>query len=168
MRRVLDTLREKGGWGRKLPAGTAQGVAIHEVVGTVVAQLAEVNVSKSGEVRVERVVTVLDPGHLANPLTVEEQVESSIVWALSATLFGRLTVENGVVQESNFDTYRILRIAETPQIETHFSLSKSGKWGGIGEAPVPTVAPAVTNAIFRASGKRVRSLPLLGQSLAWG
>jgi isoquinoline 1-oxidoreductase subunit beta len=113
-------------------------------------------------------VSVLDPGHLINPLTAEEQVESSIVWGLTAALYGKLTIEKGVVQETNFDRYRLLRISETPQMETHFALSKSGKWGGIGEAPVPTVAPAVTNAIFRATGKRVRSLPLADEKLAWG
>lgn len=168
MRRVLDMLREKGEWGRKLPAGAAQGIAIHEVVGTVCAQLAEVYVSKAGIVRVERIVSVLDPGYLVNPLTAEEQVESSIVWALSAALYGKLTVENGVVQETNFDRYPLLRLADAPVMETHFSLSKAGKWGGIGEAPVPTVAPALANAVFRATGKRMRSLPLREHNLAWG
>jgi isoquinoline 1-oxidoreductase subunit beta len=164
-RRVLATLQEKSGWGRKLPAGTAQGVAIHESVGSVIGQVAEVNVGKDGAVKVLRIVTVVDCGNLVNPLTAEEQIESAGVWALTAALYGKLTVVDGVVQESNFDGYRMLRIAETPAFETHFSLSGGDLWGGIGEAAVGTVAPAVTNAIFKATGKRVRSLPIADHDL---
>jgi len=166
-RRVLATLKEKSGWGRKLPAGTAQGVAIHESVGSVIGQVAEVNVSKDGAVKILRIVSVVDCGNLVNPLTAEEQIESAGVWALTAALYGKLTVVDGVVQESNFDGYRMLRIAETPTFETHFSLSGGDMWGGIGEAAVGTVAPAVTNAIFKATGKRVRSLPIADHDLRW-
>jgi len=110
---------------------------------------------------------VVDCGNLVNPLTAEEQVESAVIWALTAALYGKLTVVDGVVQESNFDAYRMLRISETPSIETYFSLSGGDSWGGIGEAAVGTLAPAVTNAIFRATGKRVRSLPIADQDLRW-
>jgi isoquinoline 1-oxidoreductase subunit beta len=166
-RRVLATLKEKSGWGRKLPAGTAQGVAIHDSVGSVIGQVAEVNVGKDGAVKILRIVSVVDCGNLVNPLTAEEQIESAGVWALTAALYGKLTVVDGVVQESNFDGYRMLRIAETPTFETHFSLSGGDMWGGIGEAAVGTVAPAVTNAIFKATGKRVRSLPIADHDLRW-
>jgi isoquinoline 1-oxidoreductase beta subunit len=166
-RRVLATLKEKSGWGRKLPAGTAQGVAIHESVGSVIGQVAEVNVGKDGAVKILRIVSVVDCGNLVNPLTAEEQIESAGVWALTAALYGKLTVVDGVVQESNFDGYRMLRIAETPTFATHFSLSGGDMWGGIGEAAVGTVAPAVTNAIFKATGKRVRSLPIADHDLRW-
>ena len=166
-RRVLAVLKEKSDWGRKLPSGTAQGVAIHESVGTVIGQVAEVNVARDGAVKIPRIVTVVDCGNLVNPLTAEEQIESASIWALTAALYGKLTVVDGVVQESNFDAYRMLRISETPSIETYFSLSGGDSWGGIGEAAVGTLAPAVTNAIFRATGKRVRSLPIADQDLRW-
>lgn len=166
-RRVLSVLAEKAQWGRKLPPGTGQGVAIHESVGSIVAQVAEVSVARDGAVKVSRIVSVVDCGHLVNPLTAEEQVESAVVWGLTATLYGKLTVEDGVVQQTNFDRYPLLRLRDTPMLETYFSLSGGEKWGGIGEAAVATVAPAVTNAIFRATGKRVRSLPLADHDLRW-
>ena len=166
-RRVLAMLKEKSQWDRALPAGTGRGVAIHESVGTVVGHVAEVSVARDGSLKVARVVSVVDCGNLVNPLTAEEQVESAVVWALTAALYGKLTVVDGVVQESNFDAYRMLRISETPSIETYFSLSGGEMWGGIGEAAVGTLAPAVTNAIFRATGKRVRSLPIADQDLSW-
>jgi len=166
-RRVLAVLKEKSDWGRKLPSGTAQGVAIHESVGTVIGQVAEVNVARDGAVKIPRIVTVVDCGNLVNPLTAEEQIESASIWALTAALYGKLTVVDGVVQESNFDGYRILRMSEAPSFETHFSLAGGDQWGGIGEAAVGTVAPAVTNAIFKATGKRIRSLPLADHDLRW-
>jgi isoquinoline 1-oxidoreductase beta subunit len=142
-------------------------VAIHESVGTVVGQVAEVSVGQDGAVRILRLVSVVDCGNLVNPLTAEEQIESAGVWALTAALYGKLSVVDGVVQESNFDRYRMLRIAETPTFETHFSLAGGDMWGGIGEAAVGTVAPAVTNAIFKATGKRIRSLPIADHDLRW-
>lgn len=165
--RVLAMLKEKAHWDRPLPAGSGRGLAIHESVGSIVGQVAEVDVARDGTVKVTRVVSVVDCGNLVNPLTAEEQVESSVVWALTAALYGKLTVVDGVVQESNFDRYRMLRISETPRMETHFSLSGGEMWGGIGEAAVGTLAPAVTNAIFRATGKRVRSLPIADHDLSW-
>lgn len=166
-RRVLALLKEKADWGRKLPVGKGRGVAIHESVGTVVGQVAEVSVGRDGAVKVLRLVSVVDCGNLVNPLTAEEQIESAAVWALTAALYGKLTVVDGVVQESNFDRYRMLRISETPSFETYFSLAGGDAWGGIGEAGVGTVAPAVTNAIFNATGKRVRSLPIADHDLHW-
>jgi isoquinoline 1-oxidoreductase beta subunit len=136
-------------------------------VGTVVGQVAEVSVGRDGSVKVLRLVSVVDCGNLVNPLTAEEQIESAAVWALTAALYGKLTVVDGVVQESNFDRYRMLRMSETPQFATHFSLSGGDAWGGIGEAAVGTVAPAVTNAIFKATGNRVRSLPIADHDLRW-
>ena len=133
----------------------------------MIGQVAEVSVGKDGALKILRIVSVVDCGNLVNPLTVEEQIESAGVWALTAALYGKLSVVDGVVQESNFDRYRMLRIAETPVFETHFSLSGGDMWGGIGEAAVGTVAPAVTNAIFKATGKRIRSLPLADQDLRW-
>jgi isoquinoline 1-oxidoreductase beta subunit len=165
---VLDVLQEKSGWGRALPAGRAQGLAIHEAFGTIVGQVAEVSVTPAGVLRLERVVAAVDCGHVVNPLTVAEQVESGIAYGLSAALYGRLTVKDGAVVEGNFDSYPVLRLREMPRVETHLALSGGDKWGGIGEPGLPPAAPAVCNAIFRVTGKRIRRLPLAGQDLSWG
>ena len=162
---VLDKLADKGAWGRALPAGTAQGLAIHESFGTIVGEIVEVAVSKSGEVRVERVVACVDCGHVVNPLNVEMQIESAVLYGLTAALFGEITIKNGAVEQGNFDDYQIARMADSPTIETHFALSGGGKWGGIGEPGTPPIAPAVANAIFAITGKRIRSLPLKNATL---
>jgi isoquinoline 1-oxidoreductase beta subunit len=165
---VLDVLERESDWGTPLPEGTARGVAITESFGTVVGQVAEVSVTKSGEAKVNRVVCAVDCGNVVNPLTLEEQVESSIVYGLTAAFYGKLTIEQGRVLEGNFDTYPMLRMAEMPKVETHLALTGGDKWGGMGEPAVPPIAPAVCNAIFAITGKRVRSLPLAGQDLSWG
>jgi isoquinoline 1-oxidoreductase beta subunit len=165
--RVLDKLAEASGWGREMPEGSAQGIAMFESFGSVVGQVAEVTVSKSGQLKVDRVVSVVDCGNVVNPLHVEMQVESSIVYGLTAALYGKISVEDGRVREGNFDTYRMLSLAETPVMETHLSLSRGEAWGGIGEPALPPVAPAVCNAIYRITGKRIRSLPLATHDLSW-
>ena len=164
---VLDTLAQKANWGKQLPKGTAQGVAIFESYGSIMGQVAEVSVSKKGEVQVERVVCAVDCGHVVNPRTVQEQMESGVVYGLTALLYGQITIEKGRVAEGNFDTYQMLRINAMPDVETHFALSGGDKWGGIGEPSVPTIAPAVCNAIFKITGKRIRSLPLSNHDLRW-
>jgi len=165
--RVLDTLAQKGNWGKQLPKGTAQGVAIFESYGSIMGQIAEVSVSKRGEVRVEHVVCSVDCGHVVNPRTIEEQMESGVVYGLTALFYGQITIEKGRVAEGNFDTYQMLRINAMPEVETHFALSGGDKWGGIGEPSVPTILPAVCNAIFKITGKRIRSLPLSNHDLSW-
>jgi isoquinoline 1-oxidoreductase subunit beta len=162
---VLDKLADKGEWGRALPAGSAQGVAIHESFGTIVGEIVEVAVSKTGEVKVERVVACVDCGHVVNPLNVAMQIESAVLYGLTAALFGEITIRKGAVEQSNFDDYQIARMADAPAIETHFALSGGDKWGGIGEPGTPPIAPAVANAIFKITGKRIRSLPLKNASL---
>ena len=164
---VLNTAAQKANWGKAMPAGTAQGIAIAESYGSIVAEVAEVSVSKRGEVRVERVVCAVDCGHVVNPLTVAEQMESSVVYGLTAALYGQITIKNGRVVEGNFDDYQMLRLDAMPEVETHLALSGGNKWGGIGEPGVPPVAPAVCNAIFKITGKRVRSLPLSNHDLNW-
>ena len=166
--RVLDVLAGKAGWGRTLPPGSAQGLAIVESYGTIVGQVAEVTVSKAGALRLDRVVSVVDCGHTVNPLSIEEQIESGIVYGLSAALYGKLTVVDGAVQEGNFDRYPVLRLRDTPVMETHLALSGGDKWGGIGEPGLPPAAPAVCNAVFRVTGRRIRSLPLADHDLSWG
>ena len=158
---VLEVLEKKSNWGKKrLPRGTAQGLAIHESFGTICGQVAEVTVSGTGELKIDRIVSVLDCGNLVNPLTAEMQVESAIMFGLTAALYGKLTVENGVVLEDNLDTYRIAAMAEAPVIETHFALSGGDKWAGLGEPATPPVAPAVCNALYKITGRRIRILPI--------
>lgn len=157
---VLDTIAEKSGWDKPMPAGKGRGIAIHECFGTIVGEVAEVAVSAKGELRVERVVAAVDCGHVVNPRTVEMQIESAVVYGLSAALFGEITIEKGAVVQGNFDDYQVVRLAEMPSIETHLALSGGSKWGGIGEPGTPPIAPAVCNAIFAATGKRIRRLPI--------
>ncbi len=159
--RVLNELKEKASWGRTMPSGMAQGLAIHECFGSIVAQVAEVAIDNKGGVSVQRIVSVVDCGHLINPLTATMQIESGIVYGLTAALYGKLTIEAGRVLESNFNNYRMLTMDETPVMETHWSLSGGDKWGGLGEPGVPCVAPAVTNAIYKITRQRIRSLPIL-------
>ncbi|HET6519272.1 MAG TPA: molybdopterin cofactor-binding domain-containing protein, partial [Geminicoccaceae bacterium] len=164
---VLDTLAEKSGWGAPLPRGRGRGMAVHECFGSIVGEVADVSVSQDGELRVERVVCAVDSGHVVNPLTIEMQMESGVVYGLTAALYGEITIERGRVVQGNFDDYQMLRIHEMPAVETHLALSGGGKWGGIGEPGVPPIAPAVCNAIFAATGKRIRSLPLKHHDLSW-
>ena len=165
-RRALELAAEKARWSEPLPAGTGRGIAVAESFGSICAQVAEVSVSKQGEVKVERVVSVIDCGHTINPLTIEEQIESGVIYGLSAALWGKATIEKGRLVNDNFDDNRVVKMAEAPAIETHFSLS-GGEWGGIGEPGLPPTAPAVVNAIFAVTGKRVRSLPIAQHDLSW-
>jgi isoquinoline 1-oxidoreductase beta subunit len=164
---VLDTVAQKANWGQTMPRGTAQGIAIAESYGSIVAEIAEVAVSRRGEVRVERVVCAIDCGHVVNPLTVAEQMESSVVWGLTAALYGQITIKDGRVVEGNFDDYPMLRLDAMPEVETHLALSGGSKWGGVGEPGVPPLAPAVCDGVFRVTGKRIRSLPLRKHDLNW-
>lgn len=159
-RRVLDLAAEKGGWGGILPPGKGRGLALHHSFGSYVAQVAEVSVDEKGRIRVERVVCAVDCGRVVHPDTVRAQMESGIVFGLSAALFGELTLEKGRVLESNFHDYPVLRLEETPVIEVHL-VTSSEKPTGVGEPGVPPIAAAVANAVFAAVGARVRRLPLL-------
>lgn len=167
IRKVMDAAAAKADWGRKMPTGSAQGLAVHECFGSICAQVAEVSVSKSGRVKVDRVVTAIDCGNTVNPRTIEEQVESAIVYGLTAALWGRSDIQKGALVQDNFDDNRMLKLAETPVMETHLALSGGDKWGGIGEPGLPCTAPAVVNAIHAITGKRIRSLPLMNHDLSW-
>jgi isoquinoline 1-oxidoreductase beta subunit len=162
---VLDALADKGDWGKPLRKGVGRGVAIHEAFGTIVGEIAEVAVNDRGEVKVERVVACVDCGHLVNPLTAAMQIESAVLYGLTAALFGEITIKEGRVEQGNFDSYPIARMADAPVIETHFVLSGGDKWGGLGEPGTPPIAPAIANAIFAVTGKRIRSLPLKNAAL---
>lgn len=158
--RVLDLAAKKDNWGTSLPASKGRGIAIHESFDTIVAQVAEVAVSPRGEVRVERVVAAVDCGHMVNPRLVEMQIESGVIYGLTAAMFDAITIKDGAVVQGNFDTYRMVRMADAPRIETYLALSRGARWGGIGEPGTPPVAPAVSNAIFAVTGKGIRSLPI--------
>jgi isoquinoline 1-oxidoreductase subunit beta len=160
---VLDAAAQKANWGSPLPAGVFRGIALNEACGSYCAQVVEVSVA-GGPIRVHRVVAAIDPGHVVNPLSVEMQVEGAIVYALTAALYGEITIQDGAAVESNFDTYEMLRMAGAPKVETVI-VPSGGFWGGVGEPPVPPLAPALCNALFAATGKRVRSLPLKNHDL---
>ncbi|MGH9777335.1 MAG: xanthine dehydrogenase family protein molybdopterin-binding subunit, partial [Candidatus Acidiferrales bacterium] len=162
---VLNLAAEKAGWGKPLPAGRARGIAVHESFGSFIAQVAEVSVGAGGALRVHRVACAIDCGQVVNPDTVKAQMESGIVFGLTAALYGEITLKNGRVQQRNFHDYRMLRIHETPEIEVHI-VPSAEKHGGVGEPGVPPIAPAVGNAIFAATGKRIRQLPIRPQDLA--
>ena len=155
---VLDLAAEKAGWGKPLPKGRFRGVAVHFSFGSFVAQVAEVSV-EGGAVRVHRVVCAVDCGIAVNPAGVTAQMESAIVFGLSAALHSELTLKGGRVQQSNFHNYKVLRLDEMPVVEVHIVPSRE-KPGGAGEPGTPPIAPAVANAVFAATGKRIRQLPM--------
>jgi isoquinoline 1-oxidoreductase subunit beta len=161
---VLDAAAKKADWFSPLPGGTRRGIAVTQACGSICAQVVEASVER-GEVRVHRVISALDCGYVVNPLSIEMQTEGAIVFALTAALTGEITIRNGGVEQSNFDNYEMLRIADAPKVET--VLAPSGNfWGGAGEPPVPPLAPALCNAIFAATGKRIRSLPIKNHDLS--
>jgi len=143
-----------------LPKGHAAGLAVHQSFGSYVAQIAEVSVdAKNKAIKVHRVVCAIDCGPVVNPLTVEAQMQSGIAYGLSAALHGEITFKDGKVQQNNFNDYPVLRLNEMPKVEVHI-VPSTDKMGGVGEPGVPPIAPAVANAVFAASGQRLRQLPL--------
>jgi isoquinoline 1-oxidoreductase beta subunit len=155
---VLKLAAEKAKWGAALPAGHAHGVALHESFGSIVAQVAEVSI-KDGMPQVHRVVCAIDCGTVVNPATVAQQVESSVNFALSAALFGKIDIQDGVVQQTNFTNYPLVKLAQSPVVETWIVPSTHAP-EGVGEPAVPPLAPAVANALFKLTKQRLRSLPL--------
>jgi len=157
---VLDLAAREGRWGKPLPSGRGRGVALlYSDWGTYLAQVAEVEVNASGDVRVHRIVCAVDCGRIVNPDIVRAQIESGVVYGISGALWGEVTLKNGRVEQSNFHNYRVLRMNETPPIEVHL-VRNSEAPGGIGEPGTAATAPALGNAIFAATGKRIRKLPL--------
>jgi isoquinoline 1-oxidoreductase beta subunit len=166
-RGVLELAASKAGWGKPLEHGRACGIAVHASFGSFVAQVAEVSVTPEGKVRVHKVVCAVDCGKIVNPDTIEAQMESGIVFGLSAALHGAITLKDGTVEQSNFDDYEVVRLKEMPRVEVHIVRSEE-KPGGIGEPGVPPVAPAVCNALFALTGRRIRSLPIRDEELMRG
>ena len=156
---VLDAAAEKGDWGKPLPPGVHRGIAQFMGYGSYSASVAEVSVSEAGKLKVHRMVLALNCGHAVNPDQIAAQVEGSVVYGLSAALYGECTVANGRMEKLNFDSYEVLRLAEMPKVETVI-VPTYDFWGGVGEPTICVVTPAVLNAIHAATGKPVRSLPL--------
>jgi isoquinoline 1-oxidoreductase beta subunit len=164
--KVLDTAAEKGDWGKPLPKGSGRGIAMCNYTDTLCAQVAEVTVDRDGSLKVNRVTVALDTRHMVNPETIVEQAEGSVIFGLTAALYGKITIKNGAAVEGNFDTFRMVRLAEAPKIDVFLVPSGGDIWGGAGEPGVPPIAPAVTNAIFAATGKRIRTLPIVDTDLS--
>jgi isoquinoline 1-oxidoreductase beta subunit len=162
---VLDLAAQKANWGSKLAPGVGRGIAAHFSFDSYVAQVIEASVEKNGVVRVHRVVCALDCGTVINPDTVKAQMEGGIIFGLTAALKTEITLKDGRVEQNNFHDYQMLRIFESPEIEVHLVPSIENPTG-VGEPGVPPVAPALANAIFAATGKRIRRLPIRATDLA--
>lgn len=156
---VLELAAKKADWGKTLPKRQGMGIAVHASFGSYVAQVAQVTVDDKGQVKVDRVVCAVDCGAVVHPSTVEAQIQGAVIFGLGATLKSEIHIENGRVKEGNFHNYKLIEIGETPRIEVHLVPSKEAP-GGIGEPGTPPIAPAVVNAIYAATGKRVRKLPV--------
>jgi len=156
---VLQLAAENAGWGQPLPERVGRGVSLQFVFATYMAQVAEVEVAKNGEVRARRVVCAVDCGTAVNPDTIQAQIQSAIIFGITAALYGQVTLKDGRVEQSNFDTYQVLRMNEAPAIEVHI-VASSEPPGGMGECGTAAIVPAVANAIFAATGKRLRKMPV--------
>ena len=161
---VLNAVAEKVGWGKPAPQGVYRGLAQHMGYGSYVAAAAEVSVTGGNKVKIHRIVAATDCGHAVNPAQIERQVAGSFVYGLSALFYGECTVKDGRIEQTNFDTYNSMRIYEMPKVEA-IIMPSGGFWGGVGEPTIFVAAPSVLNAIFAATGKRIRDLPLKDQSL---
>ena len=161
---VLNAVAERAGWGKPMPAGSGRGIAQIMGFGSYTAAVAEVSVSDGGVLKIHRIVAATDPGYAVNPQQIEAQVEGSFVYGLSAALYGECTVQDGKIVEQNFDSYQVLRLDEMPKVET-IVMPSGGFWGGVGEPTIAVAAPAVLNAIFAATGKRVRQIPIKNTDL---
>jgi isoquinoline 1-oxidoreductase beta subunit len=158
--KVLETAAREAGWGTPLPPGTGRGIALRASFGSIVAQVAEVSVPDGKTLQVKRVTCAIDCGPVVNPAIVRMQMESGIIYGLSAALYGEITLARGAVEQSNFSDYDAVRLADSPVMAVHLVDTGSSVVGGVGEPGTPPIAPAVANAIFAATGKRLRSLPL--------
>jgi isoquinoline 1-oxidoreductase subunit beta len=156
---VLELAAAKAGWGQPLPKGSGRGVSLQFVFGSYLAQVAEVEVAKDGSVRVRRVVCAMDCGTVVNPDTVQAQLQSGTNFGVTAALYGEITLKDGRVEQTNFDTYQMLRLNEAPVIEVH-TVQSSEPPGGMGETGTSGIVPAISNAIFAATGKRLRKMPV--------
>ena len=161
---VLNAVAERAGWGKPAPQGVYRGLAQFMGYGSYVAAVAEISIDDKGNLKIHRIVAATDPGHAVNPAQIERQISGSFVYGLSALLYGECTVKDGRIEQTNFDTYNSMRISEVPKVEA-IVMPSGGFWGGVGEPTISVAAPAVLNAIFAATGKRIRSFPLSHHSI---
>jgi isoquinoline 1-oxidoreductase beta subunit len=162
---VLNACAERIGYDKPAPQGVFRGMAQYHAYASYVAAIAEISITDQGRVKIHRIVAATDPGYVVNPAQIERQVAGSFVYGLSALLYGEITVKDGAVEQQNFDTYNVMRIAEMPQVEVIVMPTGGPVWGGVGEPTIAVAAPAVLNAIAAATGKRVRSVPLKNTDL---
>src|SRR6516164_3379416 len=162
---VLNAAAERAGWG-KTPAGLYQGLAQFMGYGSYVAAVAEVSVSEDGRLKIHRIVAATNPGHAVNPAQIDRQVAGSFVFGLSALFLGECTVKDGRIEQTNFHDYNVMRIAEMPKVES-IIMPSGDFWGGVGEPTIFVAAPAVLNAIFAATGKRLRTFPLKNEGISF-
>jgi len=161
---ALNLAAEKAGWGTPMAPGRARGIAMFESFQTIVAHVAEITLGPDGALKVDRVVTAVDAGMAVNPDGMKAQIEGGIIYGLTAALNGQITIDKGAVVQANFPDYEMVRLAECPQIEVHL-MTSDAPLGGAGEPGVPPLAPAIANAIFAASGVRIRELPIRNHNL---
>src|SRR5579864_220639 len=164
---VLNAVAERIGWGKPAPQGVYRGLAQHMGYGSYVAGAAEISVSDGNKIKVHRIVGATDPGYAVNPAQIDRQVAGSFVYGLSGLFYGGCTVKDGRIEQANFDTYNSMRISEMPRVESIIMPSGGGTWGGVGEPTICVAAPAVLNAYFAATGKRIRSVPLRDQNISF-
>lgn len=165
-RAVLDAVAEKIGWGTEAPQGVYRGLAQLHSYGSYVAAAAEISVTDGTKIKVHRIVASTDPGYAVNPAQIERQIAGSFVYGLSGLFYGGCTVKDGAIEQTNFDTYNSMRISEMPKVES-IIMPSGGFWGGVGEPTISVAAPAVLNAYFAATGKRIRSVPLREQNITF-
>jgi isoquinoline 1-oxidoreductase beta subunit len=163
---VLNAVAEKIGWDKPAPKGVYRGIAQHMGYNSFVAGAAEISVIDGNKVKVHRIVAATDPGYAVNPAQIERQIAGSFVYGLTGLFYGGCTVKDGQVEQTNFDTYNSMRIAEMPKVES-IVMPSGGFWGGVGEPSICVAAPAVLNAYFAATGKRIRSVPLRDQNITF-
>jgi len=164
---VLKAAADKAGYGQPLPAGHFHGISQIMAYGSYVAAVAEVSVSNDGVLKIHKITAATNPGYIVNPAQADRQIAGSFVYGLSAALYGEITIKDGAVEQTNFDSYNVLHMDEMPKVETVL-VPSGGFWGGVGEPTIVVAAPAVLNAIYKATGKRVRDLPLMNQDLKKG
>ena len=163
---VLNAVAERIGWDTPPPKGVYRGIAQHMAYASYVAAAAEISVTDGAEIKIHRLVGATDPGYAVNPAQIERQIAGSFVYGLSALFYGEITIKDGRVEQSNFDTYNSMRIAEMPKVEA-IVMPSGGFWGGVGEPTICVAAPAVLNAFYLATGNRVRVVPLKNKSISF-
>jgi isoquinoline 1-oxidoreductase subunit beta len=164
---VLNAVAEKIGWDKPAPQGVYRGIAQNASYNSFVASAAEISVADGHTIKVLRIVAGIDPGYAVNPAQIERQIAGSFVYGLSGLFYGGCTVKDGRIEQSNFDNYNSMRIAEMPKVESIVMPSGGSLWGGVGEPTICVAAPAVLNAYFAATGKRIRSVPLRDQNITF-